>query len=78
MSKLAIEVCFENHFGLIRAIFLSLGSTKFVYFFWGHPVYHRNEDGVRLRKSTLAKAKRLWQHTSYVYSRFLIENFLEK
>ena len=39
MSKLAIEVCFENHFGLIRAIFLSLGSTKSVrILFLGHPV----------------------------------------
>ena len=33
MFNLAIEVCFENHFGLIRAIFLSLGSSKSVYFF---------------------------------------------
>ena len=33
MSKLAIEVCFEYHFGLIRDIFPSLGSTKSVYFF---------------------------------------------
>ena len=39
MIKLAIEVCFENHFGLIHAIFLSLGSTKSGYFFLGHPVY---------------------------------------
>ena len=39
MFKLAIEVCFENHFGLIHAIFLSLGSTKSGYFFLGHPVY---------------------------------------
>ena len=38
MFKLAIEVCFENHFGLIHAIFLSLGSTKSGYFFFGHPV----------------------------------------
>ena len=38
MFKLAIEVCFENHFGLIQAIFLSLGSTKSGYFFLGHPV----------------------------------------
>ena len=36
--KLAIEVCFENHFGLIHAIFLLLGSTISVYFFLGHPV----------------------------------------
>ena len=36
--KLAIEVCFENHFGLIHAICLSLGSTKSGYFFLGHPV----------------------------------------
>ena len=34
MFKLAIELCFENHFGLIHAKFLSLGSTKSVYFFW--------------------------------------------
>ena len=35
MFKLAIEVCFENYFGLIHAIFLSLGSSKSVYtFFW--------------------------------------------
>ena len=39
MFKLAIEVCFENHFGLIHAIFLSLGSTKSGYFFLGHPVF---------------------------------------
>ena len=39
MFKLAIGVCFENHFGLIHAIFLSLGSTKSGYFFFGHPVY---------------------------------------
>ena len=38
MFKLAIEVCFENHFSLIHAIFLSLGSTKSGYFFLGHPV----------------------------------------
>ena len=38
MFKLALEVCFENHFGLIHAIFLSLGSTKSGYFFLGHPV----------------------------------------
>ena len=38
MFKLAIGVCFENHFGLIHAMFLSLGSTKPGYFFLGHPV----------------------------------------
>ena len=38
MFKLAIEVCFENHFGLIHAIFLTLGSTKSGYFFLRHPV----------------------------------------
>ena len=38
MFKLAIEVCFENYFRLIHAIFLLLGSTKSVYFFLGHPV----------------------------------------
>ena len=40
MFKLAIEVCSENHFGLIHAMFLSLGSTKSGYFFLGHPVFH--------------------------------------
>ena len=41
MFKLAIEVCFENNFGLIHGIILLLGSTKSVYFFLGHPmVYH--------------------------------------
>ena len=34
MFKLAIKVRFENHFGLIHAMFLSLGSTKSGYFFW--------------------------------------------
>ena len=33
MFKLAIEVCFGGHFGLIQAIFLSLGSTNSGYFF---------------------------------------------
>ena len=42
MFKLALEVCFENHFGLIHAIFLSLGSTKSGYFFLGHPVLAAN------------------------------------
>ena len=46
MFKLAIEVCFENHFGLIHAIFLSLGSTKSGYFFLGHPVEHPNKGSV--------------------------------
>ena len=32
MFQLAIEVCFENNFGLIHVIFLSLGLTKSVYF----------------------------------------------
>ena len=41
MFKLAIEVCFENHFGLIHAVCLSLGSTKSGYFFLGHPVVTR-------------------------------------
>ena len=36
LFKLAIGVCFENHFGLIHAIFLSLGSSKSVNFFLGH------------------------------------------
>ena len=39
--KLAIEVCFENYFGLIHVIFLLLGSTKSIYFFLGHPVDNR-------------------------------------
>ena len=39
MFKLAIKVCFENHFRLIHAIFLSLGSTESGYFFLGHPVF---------------------------------------
>ena len=43
MFKLAIEVCFENHFGLIHAIFLSLGSTKSGYFFLGHLVDYRDK-----------------------------------
>ena len=38
MFKLDIEVCCKNYFELIHAIFLSLGSTKSVYFF-GTPVY---------------------------------------
>ena len=42
MFKLAIKVCFENHFGLIHAIFLSLGSTKSGFFFLGHPVEFSN------------------------------------
>ena len=33
MFKFAIEVCFANLFELIRTIFLSLGSSKSVYFF---------------------------------------------
>ena len=49
MLKLAIEVCFENHFGSIHAIFLSLGSSKSVYFFLGHPVEY--EAPLHLRKS---------------------------
>ena len=32
MFKLAIEICFKNHFVLIHAIFLSLGWTKSVHF----------------------------------------------
>ena len=34
MFKLAIEECFKNHFDLMHAVLLSLGSTKSVYFFW--------------------------------------------
>ena len=44
MFKLAIEVCFENYFGLIHAIFLLLGSTKSVYLLLGHPVYSHNKE----------------------------------
>ena len=44
MSKLAIEVCFENQFGLIRAFFLSLGSTKSIYFFWDTRYTYSNYD----------------------------------
>ena len=40
MFKLAIEVCFENHFGLIHAICLSLGSTKSGYFSWDTRYIH--------------------------------------
>ena len=50
MFKLAIEVCFENHFGLIHAIFLSLGSTKSGYFFLGHPV-HTTQTAQKLRQT---------------------------
>ena len=39
MFKLAIEVCSENHFGLIHALFLSRGSSKSVYIFLGHSVH---------------------------------------
>ena len=44
LFKFAIEVCFENHFGLIHALFLSLGSTKCVYFF-GTPARWENDGG---------------------------------
>ena len=37
---LALEVCFGGHFGLIRAVFLSLGSARSGCFFLGHPVYN--------------------------------------
>ena len=36
--ELIIEVCFENDFGLIHTIFLSLWPTKSVYLFLGHAV----------------------------------------
>ena len=39
MLNLAVERCFEYHFGLIRAIFLSLGSIKSEYSFLGHPYF---------------------------------------
>ena len=39
MFKLTIEVCVETYFGLIHVIFLSLGSTKSVYFY-GKPGIH--------------------------------------
>ena len=38
MFKLAIEACFENDFGLINAVFLSLGLTKSVCFLLGHQI----------------------------------------
>ena len=44
MFKLSIEVCFENNFGSIHAIFLLLGLTKSVYFFWDTR-YMRNISG---------------------------------
>ena len=47
MFKLAIKVCLENHFGLIHAMFLSLGSTKSGYFFLGHPVQCGNKSSVK-------------------------------
>ena len=37
MFKLAIEVCFENHFGLIYAIFLSLRVDQIRMPFFGTP-----------------------------------------
>ena len=46
MFKLAIKVCFEDHFGLIHARVLSLGSTKSGYFFLGHPVVWKTSQHV--------------------------------
>ena len=51
MFKLAMEVCFENHFGSIQAIILSLGSTKSAYFFWDNwytlcPFNHRHKSAI--------------------------------
>ena len=46
MFKLAIEVCFENNFGLIHAIFLSLGSTKSGYFFGTPGIFIQSCDDV--------------------------------
>ena len=37
MLELAITECFKVYFGLFSAIFLFLGSAKFVYFFLEHP-----------------------------------------
>ena len=37
-TKMQSNFFFENHFGLIHAVCLSLGSTKSGYFFLGHPV----------------------------------------
>ena len=34
LQVIAMEVCYEGKFGLIHALFLSLGSTKSVYFIW--------------------------------------------
>ena len=53
MFKLAIEVCFENHFGLIRAMFLSLGSMRSVYFFWDTRYYAAHFFMVISRKTNL-------------------------
>ena len=55
MFKLAIEVCFENYFGLIHAIFLLLGSTKSASLFWDtrYLKYAKNE---RIAKLQLTKA----------------------
>ena len=55
MFKLAIEVCFEHHSGLINAIFQSLGSTKSVYFFWDTryiPASSRYKGPTKVRSST--------------------------
>ena len=37
-----VKVCFENHFGLINAIFLLHGSTKSVCFFWDNRYLSRD------------------------------------
>ena len=57
MFKLPIEVCFENHFGLIHAICLSLGSTKSGYFFLGHPVLEQKQVVLQINQ-TLLEARR--------------------
>ena len=66
MFKLAIKVCFENHFGLIHAIFLLLGLTKSVYFFLGHPVQFARSlfliKCLRLPLSRCGQMRVRWEH----------------
>ena len=65
MFKLAMEVCFENYFGLIHAIFLLLGSTKSVYFVFGTP---GSKYRVRSNQINKLKQKRQQFFISYIYS----------
>ena len=59
MFKLAIEVCFENYFGLIHAIFLLLGSMKSAYFFWDTRYLKKIMEfcGYYTRKESIVKLK---------------------